>query len=107
MSKQVETLIKGKQQTEGTLSSLKRQVDALGELVSSTSSDSLFPSLNASLQEDLNWTKDQVSCPSPHMNIPEYLSVSLQAEPPEMLCGEGTAGLATVVASGPQQRPWR
>ncbi|XP_015744996.1 centriolin isoform X1 [Python bivittatus] len=48
MSKQAEVLIKGKQQTEGTLHSLKRQVDALGELVSSTSTDSLFPSLNSS-----------------------------------------------------------
>uniref|UniRef100_A0A8B9D1G7 Centriolin n=1 Tax=Anser brachyrhynchus TaxID=132585 RepID=A0A8B9D1G7_9AVES len=42
MSKQVEVLIRGKQQTEGTLHSLKRQVDALDDLVSSTSSDSLF-----------------------------------------------------------------
>uniref|UniRef100_A0A672TJP5 Centriolin n=1 Tax=Strigops habroptila TaxID=2489341 RepID=A0A672TJP5_STRHB len=43
MSKQVEVLIRGKQQTEGTLHSLKRQVDALDDLVSSTASDSLFP----------------------------------------------------------------
>ncbi|XP_066466750.1 centriolin isoform X2 [Tiliqua scincoides] len=77
MSKQVETLIKGKQQTEGTLHSLKRQVDALDELVSSTSSDSLFPSLNSSLHEDLNSTKTQFaktpacnSAPSPA--IPQY-----------------------------------
>uniref|UniRef100_A0A8C5RKT6 Centriolin n=1 Tax=Laticauda laticaudata TaxID=8630 RepID=A0A8C5RKT6_LATLA len=49
MSKQVEALIKGKQQTEGTLHSLRRQVDALDELVScSSSTDSLFPSLNSS-----------------------------------------------------------
>ncbi|XP_029141667.1 centriolin [Protobothrops mucrosquamatus] len=48
MSKQVEALIKGKQETEGTLHSLKRQVDALDELVSSSSTDSLFPSLNSS-----------------------------------------------------------
>ncbi|XP_053137801.1 centriolin isoform X2 [Hemicordylus capensis] len=59
MSKQVEVLIKGKQQTEGTLHSLKRQVDALDELVSSTSSESLFPSLNSSLHEDLNFTRNQ------------------------------------------------
>ncbi|XP_060056053.1 centriolin isoform X2 [Erinaceus europaeus] len=39
MSKQAEVLIKGKRQTEGTLHSLKRQVDALGELVTSTSVD--------------------------------------------------------------------
>ncbi|XP_070614669.1 centriolin isoform X2 [Erythrolamprus reginae] len=48
MSKQVEALIKGKQQTEGTLHSLRRQVDALDELVSSSSTDSLFPSLSSS-----------------------------------------------------------
>uniref|UniRef100_A0A8C3FSV3 Centriolin n=1 Tax=Chrysemys picta bellii TaxID=8478 RepID=A0A8C3FSV3_CHRPI len=42
MSKQVEVLIKGKRQTEGTLHSLKRQVDALDELVSSTATESLF-----------------------------------------------------------------
>lgn len=65
MSKQVEVLIKGKQQTEGTLHSLKRQVDALDELVSNTSTDSLFPSLNssgltASFSEDLNLPKNQV-----------------------------------------------
>ncbi|XP_012885594.1 PREDICTED: centriolin isoform X2 [Dipodomys ordii] len=40
MSKQAEVLIKGKRQTEGTLHSLRRQVDALGELVTSTSVDS-------------------------------------------------------------------
>uniref|UniRef100_A0A8C8VG35 Centriolin n=1 Tax=Pelusios castaneus TaxID=367368 RepID=A0A8C8VG35_9SAUR len=59
MSKQVEVLIKGKQQTEGTLHSLRRQVDALDELVSSTPTDYLFLSqsssgLLASLPEDLN-----------------------------------------------------
>ncbi|CAK6433678.1 unnamed protein product [Pipistrellus nathusii] len=43
MSKQAEVLIKGKQQTEGTLHSLRRQVDALGELVTSTSADSVSP----------------------------------------------------------------
>nr|KAF6433133.1 centriolin [Molossus molossus] len=56
MSKQAEVLIKGKQQTEGTLHSLKRQVDALGELVTSTSADSMSsPSvsqLESSLAED-------------------------------------------------------
>ncbi|NXT82779.1 CNTRL protein, partial [Zapornia atra] len=41
MSKQVEVLIRGKQQTEGTLHSLQRQVDALDDLVSSTASDPL------------------------------------------------------------------
>ncbi|XP_068270352.1 centriolin isoform X1 [Nyctibius grandis] len=48
MSKQVEVLIRGKRQTEGTLHSLKRQVDALDDLVSSTS-DSLFLAQSSSL----------------------------------------------------------
>ncbi|XP_052038255.1 centriolin isoform X3 [Apodemus sylvaticus] len=56
MSKQAEVLIKGKRQTEGTLHSLRRQVDALGELVTSTSVDSASsPSLShlePSLVED-------------------------------------------------------
>ncbi|XP_048369350.1 centriolin isoform X2 [Sphaerodactylus townsendi] len=63
MSKQVEVLIKGKQQTEGTLHSLKRQVDALDELVGNSSTDSLGPSLNssASLSEDLSFSRNQSS----------------------------------------------
>uniref|UniRef100_A0A7M4FX69 Centriolin n=1 Tax=Crocodylus porosus TaxID=8502 RepID=A0A7M4FX69_CROPO len=65
MSKQVEVLIKGKQQTEGTLHSLKRQVDALDKLVCSASSDSLLLSqsssgLLSSLHDDLDLTKNQV-----------------------------------------------
>ncbi|XP_048469673.1 centriolin isoform X1 [Rhincodon typus] len=40
MSKQAETLCKRKQQTEGNLTSLKRRVDALDELVTSTNVDS-------------------------------------------------------------------
>lgn len=56
MSKQAEVLSKGKRQTEGTLHSLRRQVDALGELVTSTSVDSApSPSLShleSSLVED-------------------------------------------------------
>ncbi|XP_028640900.1 centriolin isoform X3 [Grammomys surdaster] len=56
MSKQAEVLIKGQQQTEGTLHSLRRQVDALGELVTCTSVDSASsPSLShleSSLVED-------------------------------------------------------
>uniref|UniRef100_A0A8C3YJV4 Centriolin n=1 Tax=Catagonus wagneri TaxID=51154 RepID=A0A8C3YJV4_9CETA len=56
MSKQAEVLSKGKRQTEGTLHSLRRQVDALGELVTSTSAESTSsPSLSqleASLAED-------------------------------------------------------
>ncbi|EQB78923.1 centriolin isoform 4 [Camelus ferus] len=56
MSKQAEVLSKGKRQTEGTLHSLRRQVDALGELVTSTSVDSTSsPSVSqmeSSLAED-------------------------------------------------------
>ncbi|XP_064325235.1 centriolin isoform X2 [Phalacrocorax carbo] len=64
MSKQVEVLIRGKQQTEGTLHSLKRQVDALDDLVSSTSSDSQFlaqSSSLASLHDAVNLTKTQAA----------------------------------------------
>ncbi|NXC41845.1 CNTRL protein, partial [Penelope pileata] len=64
MSKQVEVLIRGKQQTEGTLHSLKRQVDALDDLVSSTSSASLFLAQSSSslvsLHTALDLTKTQV-----------------------------------------------
>ncbi|NWS40158.1 CNTRL protein, partial [Probosciger aterrimus] len=63
MSKQVEVLIRGKQQTEGTLHSLKRQVDALDDLVSSAASDSLLPAQSSSRvppHEALNLTKPQV-----------------------------------------------
>ncbi|KAM6117699.1 centriolin isoform 2-T2 [Phoenicopterus ruber ruber] len=64
MSKQVEVLIRGKQQTEGTLHSLKRQVDALDDLVSSTSSDSLFLAQSSSLvalHDALNLTETQAT----------------------------------------------
>ncbi|XP_012519868.1 PREDICTED: centriolin [Propithecus coquereli] len=61
MSKQAEVLSKGKRQTEGTLHSLRRQVDALGELVTSTSVDStLSPSLESSLAEDSQLGQNQV-----------------------------------------------
>ncbi|XP_072583587.1 centriolin isoform X1 [Vulpes vulpes] len=40
MSKQAEVLSEGRRRTEGSLHSLRRQVDALGELVTSTSGDS-------------------------------------------------------------------
>ncbi|XP_047278639.1 centriolin isoform X17 [Homo sapiens] len=63
MSKQAEVLIKGKRQTEGTLHSLRRQVDALGELVTSTSADSASsPSLSqleSSLTEDSQLGQNQ------------------------------------------------
>ncbi|XP_040591592.1 centriolin isoform X2 [Mesocricetus auratus] len=65
MSKQAEVLIKGKRQTEGTLYSLRRQVDALGELVTSTSVDSTSsPSLShldSSLVEDSQLGQSQRS----------------------------------------------
>lgn len=64
MSKRAEVLIKGKQQTEGTLHSLRRQVDALGELVTSTSLDSSSPSLSqveSSLAEDSQFGPSQRS----------------------------------------------
>ncbi|NXL56534.1 CNTRL protein, partial [Chordeiles acutipennis] len=63
MSKQVEVLIRGKQQTEGTLHSLKRQVDALDDLVSSTASDPLVLAPNSSLvalRDALSSAKAQV-----------------------------------------------
>ncbi|XP_035878050.1 centriolin isoform X1 [Phyllostomus discolor] len=65
MSKQAEVLIKGKQQTEGTLHSLRRQVDALGELVTSTSADSTSPNVSqlesSSLAEDCQLRPSQSS----------------------------------------------
>ncbi|XP_066896941.1 centriolin isoform X9 [Kogia breviceps] len=65
MSKQAEVLSKGKRQTEGTLHSLRRQVDALGELVTSTSVDSTSsPSLSqleSSLAEDSHLGPSQSS----------------------------------------------
>ncbi|XP_010081235.1 PREDICTED: centriolin, partial [Pterocles gutturalis] len=64
MSKQVEVLIRGKQQTEGSLHSLQRQVDALDDLVSSTSSDSLLLAQSSSLvalHNGLNLTKTQAA----------------------------------------------
>ncbi|XP_014382169.1 centriolin isoform X3 [Alligator sinensis] len=81
MSKQVEVLIKGKQQTEGTLHSLKRQVDALDELVCSASSDSLFLSqsssgLLSSLQDDLDLTKNQAA-PTGVVQSPERTTESI------------------------------
>uniref|UniRef100_A0A2I3HCL6 Centriolin n=1 Tax=Nomascus leucogenys TaxID=61853 RepID=A0A2I3HCL6_NOMLE len=68
MSKQAEVLIKGKRQTEGTLHSLRSQVDALGELVTSTSADSASsPSLSqleSSLTGDSQLGQNQVSSSS-------------------------------------------
>ncbi|XP_037255521.1 centriolin isoform X2 [Falco rusticolus] len=64
MSKQADVLFRGKQQTEGTLHSLKRQVDALDDLVSSTSSDPLVLAHSSSLfslRHTLNLTKTQAT----------------------------------------------
>ncbi|KAM6371902.1 centriolin [Pluvialis apricaria] len=83
MSKQVEVLIRGKQQTEGTLHSLKRQVDALDDLVSSTSSESLFLAQSSSLvslNETLNLTKTQATLTrlAPFPSRPAGISVVSQ-----------------------------
>ncbi|XP_056668013.1 centriolin isoform X6 [Monodelphis domestica] len=79
MSRQTEALMKGKQQTEGTLHSLKRQVDALDELVTSNTADStlLAPSLSQldiSLLEGSHLTKDQVIAPKfeSHVNYSAF-----------------------------------
>ncbi|XP_021269756.1 centriolin isoform X2 [Numida meleagris] len=73
MSKQVDVLIRGKQQTQGTLHSLQRQLDALDDLVSSTSSDSQFlaesSSSLVSLRDALNLTKTQAALPE-HAHFP-------------------------------------
>ncbi|XP_077917829.1 centriolin isoform X3 [Halichoerus grypus] len=66
MSKQAEVLIKGKRQTEGTLHSLRRQVDALGELVTSTSGDSTSsPGLS---QTEFSMAEDAQPGPSQEKN---------------------------------------
>ncbi|KAJ1059145.1 hypothetical protein K5549_007946 [Capra hircus] len=65
MSKQAEVLSKGKRQTEGTLHSLRRQVDALGELVTSTSvestSSATLSQRESSLAEDSHLGPSQSS----------------------------------------------
>ncbi|XP_018420154.1 PREDICTED: centriolin [Nanorana parkeri] len=48
MCKQADVLSRGRQQTEGSLFSLRRQVNALDELVSNISADSSFHSQNSS-----------------------------------------------------------
>nr|XP_033817320.1 centriolin isoform X2 [Geotrypetes seraphini] len=55
MSKQAAVLSKGKQQTEGSLQSLKKQVDALDELVSNTSGESQFPFQNSTELLSSSW----------------------------------------------------
>ncbi|XP_065593258.1 centriolin [Cyrtonyx montezumae] len=65
MSKQVDVLIRGKQQTQGSLRSLERRVAALGDLVSSTSSDSLLPAGGSlsllPLRDALSFTRTQAN----------------------------------------------
>uniref|UniRef100_A0A8I3S1N0 Centriolin n=2 Tax=Canis lupus familiaris TaxID=9615 RepID=A0A8I3S1N0_CANLF len=69
MSKQAEVLSEGRRRTEGTLHSLRRQVDALGELVTSTSGDSAstrsLSRTEGSLAEDEPPGPSQVSASSP------------------------------------------
>ncbi|XP_015734621.1 centriolin isoform X3 [Coturnix japonica] len=78
MSKQVDVLIRGKQQTQGSLHSLQRQVDALDDLVSSTSSDSLFAAESSasllSLRDALNLTKTQAALTG-HTRFPSSSAV--------------------------------
>ncbi|XP_076999378.1 centriolin isoform X3 [Tamandua tetradactyla] len=93
MSKQAEVLIKGKQQTEGTLHSLKRQVDALGELVTSTSIDStaLSPSgsqLESSLAEDSQLGQNQHSF---RQDLPESPVTCIDGIPSFLLTGKRMA----------------
>ncbi|KAM6316364.1 centriolin isoform 2-T2 [Podargus strigoides] len=62
LSQQIEVLLRGKRHTEGTLHSLQRQVDALDDLISSKSSDSLLLTQSSSLvalRDALNFTKTQ------------------------------------------------
>ncbi|XP_028918335.1 centriolin isoform X1 [Ornithorhynchus anatinus] len=69
MSKQAEVLIKGKQQTEGTLHSLKRQVDALDELVSSTATDSFLSPNSTQLESLLSEEPCFTDCQTVFQNV--------------------------------------
>ncbi|XP_030063428.1 centriolin isoform X2 [Microcaecilia unicolor] len=55
MSKQAAVLSKGKQQTEGSLQSLKKQVDALDELVSNTTGESIYSFQNSTRLSSSSW----------------------------------------------------
>ncbi|KAK2515027.1 Cntrl [Columba guinea] len=64
MSKQVDVLLRGKRQTQGSLHSLQRRLDALDELVSSASSGSpVLPQSSSlvSLHDALNSTEPQAA----------------------------------------------
>ncbi|OPJ67638.1 centriolin isoform B [Patagioenas fasciata monilis] len=64
MSKQVDVLLRGKRQTQGSLHSLQRRLDALDELVSSASSHSpVLPQSSSpvSLHDALNSTEPQAA----------------------------------------------
>ncbi|XP_027741740.1 centriolin [Empidonax traillii] len=66
LAQQAEVLLRGKQQTAGSLHSLQRQLDELHELLSSSTSDSLLlakSSSLASLHSTLNSTRTQASLP--------------------------------------------
>ncbi|XP_063265428.1 centriolin isoform X2 [Prinia subflava] len=62
LAKQAEVLLRGKQQTAGSLQSLQRQLQVLDELVSSTATDPLLPRSPSlrSLHPALHVTKAQV-----------------------------------------------
>ncbi|NXM26870.1 CNTRL protein, partial [Oxyruncus cristatus] len=65
LAQQAEVLLRGKQQTAGSLHSLQRQLDELHDLLSSSASDSLLlakSSSLASLHSTLNSTRTQVMC---------------------------------------------
>ncbi|XP_014798549.1 PREDICTED: centriolin [Calidris pugnax] len=90
LSKQVEVLFRGRQQTEGTLQSLQRQLDALDDLVSSTSSDSLIftqSSSLVSLQETLNWTKPQAALRRPTHLPSRALGTAVASQTPSSCSG--------------------
>ncbi|CAH2316659.1 centriolin isoform X1 [Pelobates cultripes] len=62
MSRQADALSKGRQQTEGSLHSLRRQVDALDELVGHVSADSTFDS-HRSCAAMASWHEDALNPP--------------------------------------------
>uniref|UniRef100_A0A8C9GD02 Centriolin n=2 Tax=Pavo cristatus TaxID=9049 RepID=A0A8C9GD02_PAVCR len=101
MSKQVDVLIRGKQHTQGTLHSLKRQVDALDDLVSSTPSDSLLlagsSSSLLSLRDALNLTQTQVilQCNDSECYLKGVLARPLSVMPTHLPAG-GPAGFLKV-----------
>ncbi|XP_042642441.1 centriolin isoform X1 [Tyto alba] len=87
MSKQVEVLIRGKQQTAGSLQSLERQVDALDELVSSAAARSLLlpqRSSRAALRDALKFPSPQATVTglTPGPSRPARIPVAAQTLQP-------------------------